>query len=131
MEIAAVAVGAFLLAGALIVTFTPIYRGGGAERGEELRYQADDLRNRLNRVLDSIVDLDFDFDTDKIDYDVYAQQRKMLIGRGVSILIRLDKVEAELFEVDDDLEKLVERRRKEVKKTDSAIEAAIARRREA
>ncbi|MCI0709335.1 MAG: hypothetical protein L0154_04150 [Chloroflexi bacterium] len=131
MEIAAVLIGAILLAGALFVTFAPIYRGGGAERGEELRYQADDLRNRLNRVLDSIVDLDFDFDTDKIDYDVYAQQRKMLIGRGVSILIRLDKIEAELFEADDDLETLVERRRKEVKKTDSAIEAAIARRREA
>ena len=131
MEIAAVLVGAILLAGALFIVFAPIYRGGGAERGEELRYQADDLRNRLNRVLDSIVDLDFDFDTDKIDYDVYAQQRKMLIGRGVSLLIRLDKVEAELFDVDDDLEKLVERRRQEVKKTDSAIEAAIARKREA
>jgi hypothetical protein len=131
MEIAAVLVGAFLLAGALFITFAPIYRGGGAERGEELRYQADDLRNRLNRVMESILDLDFDFDTDKIDYDVYAQQRKMLIGRGVSLLIRLDKVEAELFDVDDDLEKLVERRRQRVQSMEDNIEAAIARRREA
>lgn len=131
MSIAAVLVGVFLLAGALFITFAPIYRGGGTERGEELRYQADDLRSRLNRVLESILDLDFDFDTEKIDHDVYAQQRKMLIGRGVSLLIRLDKVEAELFDADDDLERLVERRRKKARSMDSAIEAAIARKREA
>ncbi|MBI5928082.1 MAG: hypothetical protein HY862_02150 [Chloroflexi bacterium] len=65
------------------------------------------LRTRLEGFLISIHDLDFDFDTGKVSKQVYAEQRKLLIGRAISILIQLDQTEAHLVEVDDDIEQAI------------------------
>lgn len=69
------------------------------------------LRTRLEGLIISIHDLDFDYDTRKISAEVYAEQRKFLIGRAVSTLIQLDQAEANLSEVDEDIEAAVARYR--------------------
>lgn len=63
-----------------------------------------ELYNRYHLLLNSIRDLDFDYDTGKISYDVYAEQRKMLLGRSVSVLMQLDRTEADLAHIDDQIE---------------------------
>lgn len=65
------------------------------------------LRTRLEGLLISIRDLDFDYDTGKVSNLVYAEQRKLLIGRAISTLIQLDQAEAHLTEVDDEIEKAI------------------------
>lgn len=65
------------------------------------------LRTRLEGLFISIRDLDFDYDTGKVSNLVYAEQRKLLIGRAISTLIQLDQAEAHLVEVDDEIEKAV------------------------
>ncbi len=69
------------------------------------------LRTRLEGLVISIHDLDFDYDTGKVSNLVYAEQRKLLIGRAISTLIQLDQAEAHLIEVDDEIEKAVSRYR--------------------
>lgn len=67
-----------------------------------------DLRARYQLLLASIHDLDLDYDMGKVSYVVYAEQRKMLIGRSVSALIQLDKAEADLLAADDKIEAAIE-----------------------
>lgn len=50
---------------------------------EELAIQ---LRTRLEGLVISVHDLDFDYDTGKVSKLVYAEQRKLLIGRAISTL---------------------------------------------
>lgn len=50
------------------------------------------IEERLNMLLDSIRDLDIDFDMNKITPEVYAEQRKMLLGRAVGVLHRLEQL---------------------------------------
>jgi hypothetical protein len=69
------------------------------------------LRTRLEGLITSIHDLDFDYDTSKVSTEVYAEQRKFLIGRAVSTLIQLDQAEAHLSEVDGDIEAAITRYR--------------------
>jgi hypothetical protein len=76
------------------------------------------LRTRLEGLITSIHDLDFDYDTSKVSAEVYAEQRKFLIGRAVSTLIQLDQAEAYLSEIDEDIEAAVARYR--------AIEAEVS-----
>ncbi len=75
---------------------------------EELAIQ---LRTRLEGLVISVHDLDFDYDTGKVSNLVYSEQRKLLIGRAISTLIQLDQAEAHLIEVDDEIEKAVSRYR--------------------
>ena len=150
MTVTAVIVGLILGAIGVLVSLGPIFqeRAKGADRqsNRDIQIEVHDLRTRLNRLLESIRDLDFDFDTGKISFDVYAEQRKLLIGRGVSLLIRLDKAEAQLDVIDTEIEEAIaQRRSKPTRKgepqsakknqstdnnVDAAIEAAIAARRE-
>jgi hypothetical protein len=57
------------------------------------------LEERLEMLVDSIRDLDIDYDMGKITANVYAEQRKMLLGRAVGVLHRLDQVTG--HEIDD------------------------------
>ena len=68
---------------------------------------AEQLQENLSQLLSNIVDLDFDFDTGKLAEADYVTQRKMLIGRGVSTLIRLDEALAQQDSVDQQIEELV------------------------
>ena len=65
------------------------------------------LQERLSQLLSNIADLDFDFDTGKLAEADYVTQRKMLIGRGVSTLIRLDEALAQVDTVDKQIEEWV------------------------
>ena len=75
--------------------------GGGSE------LSAHQLQERLSQILSNITDLDFDFDTEKLAEEDYVMQRKVLIGRGVSTLIRLDEALAEQDAVDQQIEEWV------------------------
>ena len=130
MEITTVVLGAVLLAVLLFITLAPIYQHSATQRTPTRDSHAiiHDLRTRLDRILDSVRDLDFDYDTAKITDDVYAEQRKLLIGRGVSLLIQLDRATQASASVDEAIEAAVAARRTHAD-VDAAIEAAIVQRR--
>ena len=66
-----------------------------------------ELEEQLMLLVNAVRDLDFDFDTGKVAEADYLTQRKLLIGRGVSTLIRLDETRQQEGVLDDDIEKLV------------------------
>ena len=91
-----------------------------------------DLNNRLDRLIESIHDLDFDYDTGKLTDEIYIHQRKMLVGRGVSVLMRLDQNEAPP-DIDYLIEEQIAQRRAVLNgdiSMDDMIEAQISARRE-
>lgn len=49
------------------------------------------LEEQMDMLIDSIRDLDIDYDMSKITPEIYAEQRKMLLGRAVGVLHRLDQ----------------------------------------
>lgn len=105
-----------------------------AAENSDKAYTAQDLRARFQLLLSSIHDLDFDYDMGKISAQVYAEQRKMLIGRSVGTLMQLDKAEAHLLELDNKIEVALEKRRDQLTehpaekhaKLDAQIEATVA-----
>lgn len=61
------------------------------------------LDEHLSQVVKSVNDLDMDYDMGKVEPDDYKNHRKYLVGRGVSLLIKLDQA----TQANDDLEKLI------------------------
>jgi hypothetical protein len=74
-------------------------------------HRVEDLELKIQLLLDSIRDLDFDYDMGKISTEVYVEQRKMLIGRGISRLMQLDNARQELDVLDREIEEAVATRR--------------------
>lgn len=74
---------------------------------DDAAVMAHQLQERLSQLLSNIADLDFDFDTGKLAEADYVTQRKMLIGRGVSTLIRLDEALEQADSVDNQIEEWV------------------------
>lgn len=124
--------GLFLLAlmsGIMVfIGFTAIFFGDESSRrrrflqnqGETLNIEEWQLR--LSMILSSIRDLDFDYDMGKISDLVYGEQRRMLLGRAVSVLRRLDEVEAENDALNMEIENLIESYRYQADmKVDSAL----------
>lgn len=64
------------------------------------------LQSQYDVLLGSILDLDMDYDMGKVADDVYAEQRKMLLGRSVYVLKKLDTLLAEYAQ--DDLDAQIE-----------------------
>lgn len=101
-------------------------------------YQRDehDFQFQYELLLQSIVDLDFDYDMGKLSDAVYAEQRKMLLGRSVYILKKLDTIHEEaehhVDDVDAQIEAMIAAQREQnaVDEIDAQIEAEIAARRE-
>jgi hypothetical protein len=79
---------------------------GGKKRSRTL--QAESLQEQLDQILLSIRDLDGDFDMGKVQAEDYIKHRKELIGRGVSILIRLDQALAQQQHLDEEIETLIQ-----------------------
>ena len=144
MSTEAIFIGVVLAGAVLLYSLLPILQDRvrrTTQEKREVRIEVHDQRNRLYRIIDSIRDLDFDFDTNKINYEVYAEQRKLLIGRGVSALIQLDKAETHLAILDDEIEAQIAARRQSGQRdvapsnngkhqdAEDALEAAIAARR--
>ncbi len=65
------------------------------------------LEDQLERLVISVQDLDLDFDMGKLMAEDYALQRKMLIGRGVSVLLKLQESRRQPTIADDELEQLI------------------------
>lgn len=70
-------------------------------------HQARELEEQVLQLVQAVQDLDADYDMNKIANPDYIAQRKVLIGRGVSTLIRLDQAQAELKVQDRELEALI------------------------
>ena len=66
-----------------------------------------ELEDQLMQWVNAVRDLDFDFDTGKIAEQDYVTTRKLLIGRGVSTLIRLDEAQRKMRELDQEIEQLI------------------------
>lgn len=114
MTAGAIVFGIFAMGVVAFLVLRPIFEEKVSKRAlsaDELSAEeaAVQLRTRLEGLILSIHDLDFDFDTGKVSKLVYAEQRKLLIGRAISTLIQLDQAEARLIEVDDEIEQAVAR----------------------
>jgi hypothetical protein len=59
------------------------------------------------RILEALLELDFDHELGKVPEATYAEQRARLVSQGAQVLTRLDAVEA----ADDPIEALVAARR--------------------
>ena len=66
------------------------------------------LEDHLLRLARAVRDLDFDYDTGKMPEQDYIEQRKQIIGQGVSVLIRLDEARKDQDVLDDEIENLIE-----------------------
>lgn len=88
MSVAIILLGLALTLAAGFIVVWPLI-GGWNQKTEE--GSSADLELQLMQMVKSIRDLDFDYDTGKIEAADYIEQRKLLIGRGVSLLIRLDE----------------------------------------
>ena len=111
-------------------------RSESPDRKKKSKLKSGDLEKietQYQQLLNSIQDVDFDYDTGKVPDEVYAEQRKFLIGRSVSILRQLDDARSEVSDIDDDIEAAVAAlRSKSSSKTrkDKDIEKKIAARRQ-
>lgn len=92
------------------------------------QYILQDVRSRYELLLHSVLDLDNDYDMGKISSDVYAEQRKMLIGRSVYLRKQLEQLEeTSLLENEDALEAMIDMRRIErTAQREADIEAQVA-----
>ena len=80
------------------------------------------LQAQYELLLESILDLDLDYDMGKLSDDIYAEQRKMLLGRSVYILKKLDSVIAPQDDIEAQIEALVAAQRHQNAKPDTDID---------
>jgi hypothetical protein len=86
------------------------FLNGRRERSPMANHQTHsvvELEDQLTQIVQAVRDLDFDFDTGKVAEVDYITHRKMLIGRGVSLLIRLDEALAQQDDLDQHIEDLI------------------------
>lgn len=106
------------------------FRDGGPEVWEE-DIELSELQAERERILDALVELEFDNDLGKVPEEIYEPQRRSLLAKGAEVIKQLedeyqigagaDRLEdqiaerkrraAELVGEDDDLEKLIRQRR--------------------
>ncbi len=88
-----------------------------------------------DRILNALMELDFDYDLEKIPEEIYPLQRNSMLERGADILRQLDAFyEGSSGDASDRLEATVAARRADAKKIsvdkDDPLEAIIAARKE-
>ena len=110
MSIATAFMALALLSLALLVILWPFLTA----RLQRMRYERPaqishvmELEEQLNQSLKTIRDLDFDYDMGKVGEEDYTSHRKYLIGRGVSLLIRLDEARDKQATLDHDIEQMI------------------------
>ena len=132
MTLTMVLIGALIMGGVIYLAALPILTerqlARQAQRRYDAQYAVQDVRARYELLLNSILDLDSDYDMGKVNETVYAEQRKMLIGRSVYMRKQLDELEAANFDTDNDvLEALIDARRQEKNAhREAELEAQIA-----
>ena len=84
----------------------------------------DSLLAEKERLLSSIEDLDLEYDLQKISSQEHIRNRDILLSQAAEILVKLDKLEKKVpknmrvsspVENEDDLEAMIETRRRELK----------------
>jgi hypothetical protein len=82
------------------------------------------------RILDALVELDFDHELGKVPENIYALQRNRLLQMGADVLRQIDELQAGTGEKgDEQLEEKVAARRAAAAAADDPLEAMIAARR--
>jgi hypothetical protein len=129
-------IGAILLLLTLLVIVAGFilkpFRESGPKVWEE-DLELSELLSERERVLDALVELDFDNDLGKVPEEMYDLQRQALINEGAGILKTLEAHHPEKS-TGDALEEQIAVRRAEVKTmsaSDDPLEAMISRRRAA
>lgn len=84
------------------------------------------LLSERERILEALVELDFDNEVGKVPEEIYPLQRNNLLQRGADILRQMDEVQAGAGGVDDPLEKKIAGRQAD----DDPLEALIAARKD-
>jgi hypothetical protein len=129
-------IGATLLLLTLLVIvagfiFKPFRDGGPRVWEEDL--ELSELLSERERVLDALVELDFDNDLGKVPEEIYGLQRQALVSEGAGILKTLEARHPERVS-GDAIEDQIANRHAEVKRmaaADDPLEAMISRRRAA
>jgi|GEM_PF-6396841 len=101
-----IALGVLAVVGFMIAA--PFLFGARRQEQTNAAQHLRELEEQLLQLIQGVQDLDSDYDMQKIADDDYVTQRKLLIGRGVSTLIQLDDAQAELNQVDQELETLIQ-----------------------
>lgn len=129
-------IGAILLLLALLVIvagfiFKPFRESGPVVWEEDL--ELSELLSERERILDALVELDFDNDLNKVPERIYDLQRKALLAEGAAIMQRLE-AEYQSGEASDALEDQIAARRAKAAQAvedDDPLEQLIRQRRTA
>ena len=124
-------IGSILLIMALVLltgTFIalPVVRGEGREVSDEEIAHSAQLAER-ERVLEALLELDFDYELGKVPEEIYPAQRARLVSKAADVLAKLDE-SAEAVAAADDVEQAIAAR-KTTHNADDPLEAMIAERR--
>jgi len=84
----------------------------GNKRVERQTQEINRLEEQLDRFVNAVRDLDFDYDMGKLSAEDYATQRKFAIGRGVSVWLRLQASQSVVQRSDEELEAAIAAYRK-------------------
>lgn len=119
--------GSLLLILALLV-FVAVYItrplfAGRASLVSQREHHHSELLAERDRLMDALLELDFDHDLGKIPADIYASQRADLVKRGADVLRQLDEFGSQ--------DAPVEKPKSAVGKLDDPMEVMIAARRKA
>jgi hypothetical protein len=136
MEIAALllTLGVFIIVG--LYLYTPLLERR-AQRVTEDEHELSTLLAERDRVVNSLQELDFDFQLGKVPGEDYPTQRANLLQRGADILRKIDSFSPQVVTTQDTesrLEKAIAARRADTSKektelTDDDLESMIVSRR--
>ena len=128
-------IGSLLLIIALLL-FVVVYimrplSSGQASLVSQREHHQSELLAERDRLMDALLELDFDHDLGKIPADIYASQRADLVQRGANVLRQLDEfnqqaepeevTSADTEQADDPLEAMIAVRRRAKAKPGAAF----------
>lgn len=99
-------IGAIMALPILTAIFLPFW-ASYQSRASQSNSETVHWQDQVDQMVVAVRDLDLDFDMGKVSEEDYILQRKMLIGRGVSNLLKLRDFRRQPSEADDELEQLI------------------------
>lgn len=117
-----IVLGIFILTGVIIIRPFLVETD---TRGAQMPRKYDSLTAERERLLSSIEDLDLEFDLEKISSVEHTRNRDILLSQAAEIIKQVDKLEKNIPadkrissapKSEDDLEEMIEARRRELKK---------------
>ena len=91
MDLGAILILLALLLGVGLFLAAPLMRNARPRSMEESQ-EASELLAERDRIINSLQELDFDFNLGKVPVEAYPEQRAELLERGASILQKLDQL---------------------------------------